>query len=138
MGWESSDVVTFDLWSLLQVKQWFTGFGELSFWWIQICIGSPLLRSSLKMLFCLLFEIYHAIWKWSYLLFNWQFIKYAFFLLFLFCSIPWVIGYFSQGKSIEVYVDFDEICEEEALAQLMRDTGERPEKYHIKQNEFYP
>ena len=28
------------------VKQWFTGFGELSFWWIQICIGSPMRRSS--------------------------------------------------------------------------------------------
>ena len=22
-----------------KVKQWITGFGELSFWWIQICIG---------------------------------------------------------------------------------------------------
>ena len=28
------------------VTQWFTGFGELSFWWIQICIGSPMCRSS--------------------------------------------------------------------------------------------
>ena len=28
------------------VKQWFTGFGELSFCWIQICIGSPVRRSS--------------------------------------------------------------------------------------------
>ena len=94
MGWESSDVVRFDLEHLLQgqmrtsklkraktylllilevcnvkatcrilwagnllmsdltfgpsfkVKRWFTGFGELSFWWIQICIGSPICRSS--------------------------------------------------------------------------------------------
>ena len=30
-----------------KVKRWFTGFGELSFWWIQICIGSPMRRSSL-------------------------------------------------------------------------------------------
>ena len=30
----------------LKVKQWFTGFGELSFWWIQICIGSPMRRFS--------------------------------------------------------------------------------------------
>ena len=30
----------------VKVKQWFTGFGELSFWWIQICIGSPMHRSS--------------------------------------------------------------------------------------------
>ena len=30
-----------------KVKQWFTGFGELSFRWIQICIGSPMCRSSL-------------------------------------------------------------------------------------------
>ena len=29
-----------------KVKQWFTGFGELSFRWIQICIGSPMRRSS--------------------------------------------------------------------------------------------
>ena len=28
-----------------KVKRWFTGFGKLSFWWIQICIGS-LMRSS--------------------------------------------------------------------------------------------
>ena len=30
----------------LKAKQWFTGFGELSFWWIQICIGPPMRRSS--------------------------------------------------------------------------------------------
>ena len=47
MGRESSDVVRFDLGPLLQVKWCFTGFGELSFWWIQICIGSPMRRSSL-------------------------------------------------------------------------------------------
>ena len=29
-----------------KVKRWFTGFCELSFWWIQICIGSPMRRSS--------------------------------------------------------------------------------------------
>ena len=29
-----------------KVKQWFTSFGELSFRWIQICIGSPMRRSS--------------------------------------------------------------------------------------------
>ena len=95
MGWESSDVVRFDLEPLLQgqmrqpnlkvlitrlllilevcnvkpscrilwaenllvwsdltfgtsfkVKRWFTGFSELSFRWIQICIGSPMRRSS--------------------------------------------------------------------------------------------
>ena len=28
-----------------KVKRWFTGFGELSFQWIQICIGS-LMHSS--------------------------------------------------------------------------------------------
>ena len=32
----------------LKVKRWFTGFGELSFWWIQICIGSPIRRSSFQ------------------------------------------------------------------------------------------
>ena len=30
-----------------KVKRWFTGFGELSFRWIQICIGFPMRRSSL-------------------------------------------------------------------------------------------
>ena len=30
-----------------RLKRWFTGFGELSFQWIQICIGSPMRRSSL-------------------------------------------------------------------------------------------
>ena len=29
-----------------KVKRWFTGFGELSFRWIQICIGSLMHRSS--------------------------------------------------------------------------------------------
>ena len=29
-----------------KVKRWFTGFGELSFRWIQICIGCPMCRSS--------------------------------------------------------------------------------------------
>ena len=29
-----------------KVKRWFTGFGELSFRWIQICIDSPMRRST--------------------------------------------------------------------------------------------
>ena len=29
-----------------KVKRWFTGFGELSFRWIQICSGSSMYRSS--------------------------------------------------------------------------------------------
>ena len=29
-----------------KVKRWFNGFGELSCQWIQICIGSPMRRSS--------------------------------------------------------------------------------------------
>ena len=36
-----------------KVKRWFTGFGELSFWWIYICIGSPMHRSSYYMYFLL-------------------------------------------------------------------------------------
>ena len=32
VGWESSDVRSY-----FKVRQWFTGFGELSFRWIQIC-----------------------------------------------------------------------------------------------------
>ena len=34
-----------------KVKRWFTGFGELFFRWIQICIGSLKRRSSLTFLF---------------------------------------------------------------------------------------
>ena len=34
-----------------KVKQWFTSYGELSFQWIQICIGSPMRRSSCHWLF---------------------------------------------------------------------------------------
>ena len=36
---------------LTLVKRWFTGFGELSFRWIQICIGSPMCKSSLDLSF---------------------------------------------------------------------------------------
>ena len=32
----------------VKVKRWFTGFGELSFLWIQICIGSLMRKSSYK------------------------------------------------------------------------------------------
>ena len=46
MGWEYFDVVRFDLGFSFKVKQWFTGFGELSFRWIQSCFGSPMGRSS--------------------------------------------------------------------------------------------
>ena len=42
MGWESSDVVRFTLSPSCKVKRWFTGLGELSFQWIQICIGSQM------------------------------------------------------------------------------------------------
>ena len=31
-----------------KVERWFTGFGDLSFRWIQICIGSAMRRSSLS------------------------------------------------------------------------------------------
>ena len=41
--------LTFD--PFFKVKQWFTGFGELSFRWIQICIGSPMRRSSFYLLY---------------------------------------------------------------------------------------
>ena len=34
-----------------KVKRWFTGFGELSFQWIQICISSPMRRSSCNTIF---------------------------------------------------------------------------------------
>ena len=32
-----------------KVKQWFTGFGELSYWWIQICIGCPMRKASSRL-----------------------------------------------------------------------------------------
>ena len=45
MGWESCDVRPFG--PSFKVKQLFTGFGELSFRWIQMCIGFPMRRSGL-------------------------------------------------------------------------------------------
>ena len=36
--------------SSFKVKPWFTGFVELSFRWIQICIGSPMRRFSFDFL----------------------------------------------------------------------------------------
>ena len=41
-----------------KVKRWFTGFGELSFWWIQICIGSPMCRSSFLLGFVVLAQYF--------------------------------------------------------------------------------
>ena len=51
MGWESfdGDVLDLTLGPSFKVKRWFTGFGEVSFRWIEICIGSPMHRSSLFM-----------------------------------------------------------------------------------------
>ena len=46
MGWESRGVVDLTLGLSFKVKHWFTGFGELSFRWIQICFDSPMRRSS--------------------------------------------------------------------------------------------
>ena len=46
MGWESSDVSDLNFGPSFKVKRWFTGCGELSFWWIHICISSPMRRSS--------------------------------------------------------------------------------------------
>ena len=34
-----------------KVKRWLTGFGELSFRWIQICIGSPTHRTGVSICF---------------------------------------------------------------------------------------
>ena len=39
-------MLTFTFGHSFKVKRWFTGFGELSFRWIQICVGSPMRRSS--------------------------------------------------------------------------------------------
>ena len=39
----------FSLGPSFKVKRWFTGFGELSFRWIQIYLGSPMHESSLFM-----------------------------------------------------------------------------------------
>ena len=45
--------------SSFKVKQWFTGFGKLSFRWIQICISSPMCRSS-YMYFYIIVLFYYA------------------------------------------------------------------------------
>ena len=40
-----------------KVKRWFTGFDELSFQWIQICIGSPMRRSIYNIVFKEIFQV---------------------------------------------------------------------------------
>lgn len=57
------------------------------------------------------------------------------FLYVLFYSIRWIQGYYSEGKSIEVYIDFVDISPEHALEELVRITGEPPEKFKVKENE---
>ena len=44
--WAGNFLMFSDLGPSFKVKRWFTGFGELSFRWIQICIGSPMRRST--------------------------------------------------------------------------------------------
>ena len=43
-----------------KVKRWFTGCGELSFRWIQICIGFPMRRSSFYCINTNIFAILHS------------------------------------------------------------------------------
>ena len=38
-SWARNFLLDLTLGPSFKVRQWFTGFGELSFWWIQICIG---------------------------------------------------------------------------------------------------
>ena len=42
-----------------EVKRCFTGFGEWSFRWIQVCIGSPMRRSSFKLNCQVLFKLFN-------------------------------------------------------------------------------
>ena len=44
-----------------KVKRWFTGFGELSFQWIQICIGSPMHGSSLTVELTVAEKLYNVL-----------------------------------------------------------------------------
>ena len=48
ISWTGNLLMLLDLTlgSSFKVKRLFTGFGELSFRWIQLCIGSPMRRSS--------------------------------------------------------------------------------------------
>ena len=45
LGWEFL-ILDLTFGPSFKVKRWFTGFVELSFRWIQTCIGSPMRRSS--------------------------------------------------------------------------------------------
>ena len=64
-SWAGNLLIFLDL--TFKVKLWFTGFGELSFRWIQICIGPPMRRSSYcKMLF--IFEtVLVGLFRWIHL-----------------------------------------------------------------------
>ena len=51
------------------------------------------------------------------------------------CRIDWVMGYYSAGDSIEVYVNLGSLDPHVVEQQLADITGADITKFHVKQNE---
>lgn len=49
--------------------------------------------------------------------------------------MDWVQGYYSTGKSIEVYVNLGNLDPREVAIQLARETGAPVEKFKVKEND---
>ena len=60
-AWNLLMLSDFTMGPSFKVKRWFTGFGELSFRWIQICIGSLMRRSSYYFFFDKYFVLFNCI-----------------------------------------------------------------------------
>ena len=54
----------------------------------------------------------------------------------IYYSIDWVQGYYSEGHSIEVYVDFSFISEDVAMKELVVRTGASRDKFHLRQSDY--
>ena len=52
-------------------------------------------------------------------------------------SVPWVLGYHSQGRSISVYADLDIADVDELHDELCRITRQGRDKFRVKSNLEY-
>ena len=52
----------------------------------------------------------------------------------MYCSIPWVMGYHSEGRSISVYADLDIHDVNELEQQLVEATGQPAKKFKLRRN----
>lgn len=53
-------------------------------------------------------------------------------IAFLIFRLPYVQGYYSEGRSIQVFVDADTLDQAWLLSELQNQTGQPPSKFHIR------